>query len=51
MYSDLVEALQGRAPDEMHLALGGVKRERLSFRVADYAAYYRLVVTRPRGAP
>ena len=43
MYSALVEALQGRAPDEMHLALGGVKRERLSFRVADYAAYYRLV--------
>ena len=35
MYSALVEALQGRAPDEMHLALGGVKRERLSFRVAD----------------
>ena len=28
---------------EMHLALGGVRGERVSFRVADYAAYYRLV--------
>ncbi len=27
----------------MHLALGGVERETVSFRVADYAAYYRLV--------
>ena len=27
----------------MHLALGGVQRETVSFRVADYAAYYRLV--------
>ncbi len=43
MYSELVEALQGRAPHKMHLALGGVKRERISFRVADYTAYYRLV--------
>lgn len=43
MYSEMVGALQGRAPDEMHLALGGVARETVSFRVADYAAYYRLV--------
>jgi len=41
MYSALVAALQGRTPDEMHLALGGVQRETVSFRVADYAAYYR----------
>ena len=27
----------------MHLALGGVQRETVSFRVADYAAYYRSV--------
>ena len=43
MYSEILEALQGRAPEKMHLALGGVMRERISFRVADYAAYYRSV--------
>ena len=43
MYSDLVGSLQGRLPEEMHLALGGVAREQVSFRLADYAAYYRLV--------
>ena len=43
LYSALLDALQGRAPEEMHLALGGVEREKISFRVADYAAYYRSV--------
>ena len=43
LYSDMVAALQGAQPQEMHLALGGVQRETVSFRVADYAAYYRLV--------
>ncbi len=43
MYSDMLSALQDRPPVEMHLALGGVQGERVSFRVADYAAYYRLV--------
>ena len=43
LYSDMVQKLQGRQPDEIHLALGGVQRETVSFRVADYAAYYRLV--------
>ncbi|MCY4058990.1 MAG: nuclease, partial [Gammaproteobacteria bacterium] len=43
MYSEILKALQGRAPEEMHLALGGVMREKISFRVADYAAYYRSV--------
>ena len=43
MYSEIVKALQGRAPEEMHLALGGVMREKISLRVADYAAYYRSV--------
>ena len=43
MYSDLVREYQGLAPAEMHLALGGVQGETVSFRVADYAAYYRLV--------
>ena len=43
MYSDLLCEYQGRAPSEMHLALGGVKGETVSFRVANYAAYYRMV--------
>ena len=43
MYSDLVGRIQGTAPDFMHLALGGIARETVSFRVADYAAYYRYV--------
>ena len=43
MYSDMVGKLQGSAPAEMHLALGGVEKEKVSFRVSDYAAYYRLV--------
>ena len=43
LYSDMVRALQGCQPEQMYLALGGVQRETVSFRVADYAAYYRLV--------
>ena len=43
MYSDMVGELQGRPPEKMHLALGGVRAEKVSFRVADYAAYYRMV--------
>ena len=43
MYSDMVAGLQGRLPEEMHLALGGVQAETVSFRVADFAAYCRLV--------
>ncbi len=43
MYSEMVEAIQGRQPEHMHLALGGIARETVSFRVTDYAAYYRLV--------
>ena len=43
MYSDLLGAMQGQLPDRMHLVLGGVQRETVSLRVADYAAYYRLV--------
>lgn len=43
MYSELLGAVQGQSPERMHLALGGVRKERVSFRVADYAAYYRLV--------
>ena len=43
MYSDLLGKMQGRPPERMHLALGGVARQTESLRVADYAAYYRLV--------
>ena len=42
-YSDLVAQIQGCQPEHMHLALGGFAREKVSFRVADYAAYFRLV--------
>ena len=43
MYSELLAALQGQAPQEMHLALGGSQRETVTYRVADYAAYFRMV--------
>ena len=43
MYSDLLREHQGLTPAEMHLAVGGAKGETVSFRVADYAAYYRQV--------
>ena len=43
MYSDLLGRMQGRPPERMHLALGGVARQTENLRVADYAAYYRLV--------
>ena len=44
MYSDMLGALQGMPPAEMHLALGGVQGEQVSFHFSDYAAYYRMVV-------
>ena len=44
MYSEMVTAIQGTAPVKMHLALGGVKGEEVSYRVTDFAAYYRSVV-------
>ncbi|MCY4114836.1 MAG: TM0106 family RecB-like putative nuclease [Chloroflexi bacterium] len=43
MYSNLLGAMQGRQPERMHLALGGVARRTESLRVADFAAYGRLV--------
>ena len=42
MYSHMVGEFQGRPPEAMHLALGGVAQEKVSFRFADFAAYYRL---------
>ena len=40
-YSELVEAIQGIAPEWMHVVLG--TRESQAFRVAEFAAYYRSV--------
>jgi len=40
-YSELVEMIQGVAPEWMHVVLG--TRESQSFRVAEFAAYYRSV--------
>jgi predicted RecB family nuclease len=40
-YSELVEQVQGLAPEWMHVVLG--TRESQSFRVAEFAAYYRSV--------
>ncbi len=43
MYSEMVGAIQGQSPELMHLALGGVTQEKVSYRVADFAAYTRSV--------
>lgn len=40
-YSELVELIQGVAPERMHVVLG--TREMETFRVAEFAAYYRSV--------
>lgn len=46
VYADLLEGVQGRPPERMHLALGGPEPRTESFRLADYAAYYRSVKAR-----
>ena len=44
LYSDLLAQVQGIEPERMHLALGGGDGEnQASFRVVEYAAYYRAV--------
>ena len=43
LYSDLLGVMQGRAPEHMHLALRSGEEGFETFRVADYAAYYRFV--------
>ncbi len=43
LYGELLEAIQGVAPARMHVALGGSERRVESHRVADYAAYVRLI--------
>ncbi len=42
-YVDQLERIQGRRPEELHVALGGSARETVSLRVDDYMAYYRRV--------
>jgi predicted RecB family nuclease len=43
LYSDLVAAVQGRAPSLMHVVRPGQGFPRESFRYEDFAAYYRFV--------
>lgn len=43
LYTELIGAIQGVEPAAMHIALGGSAREVDHLRVADYAAYFRLV--------
>ncbi|MCY4027212.1 MAG: TM0106 family RecB-like putative nuclease [Acidobacteria bacterium] len=44
LYSDLLAMVQGHEPEQMHLALGGGDGHiDASFRVVEYAAYYRAV--------
>jgi len=42
-YVEQLTAIQGLAPERMHVALGGSARTVESHRVADYMAYYRMV--------
>jgi predicted RecB family nuclease len=43
LYADLLERAQGVAPDLVHLALGGPDKPFETFRVKDYAAYFRSI--------
>ncbi|MEX2284819.1 MAG: TM0106 family RecB-like putative nuclease [Gemmatimonadota bacterium] len=43
LYSDLLAKVQGMEPTEVHLALGGPDARTHTFRVADYAAYFRSI--------
>jgi len=44
-YVEQLARVQGCEPEELHLVLGGSAREQVSFRVADFMAYYRRVKT------
>ena len=46
LYSELVESMQGLAPESMHVVKPGPGFVRESFRFAEYSAYYRLVKRR-----
>ena len=43
LYADLLTAVQGVAPENVHLALGGPDAPLVSFRVKHYAAYFRSI--------
>ena len=43
VYADLLAPLQGRLPEQVHVALGGAGHRVESHRLADYFAYYRVV--------
>src|ERR1041384_4471155 len=43
LYAELLKAVQGVAPDSVHLALGGPAAPLQSFRVIHYAAYFRSI--------
>lgn len=43
LYAHLLEKAQGVAPSNVHIALGGPDAHTETFRVADYAAYFRSV--------
>jgi predicted RecB family nuclease len=43
LYADLLERVQGVAPEFVHLALGGPEAPLVSFRVKHYAAYFRAI--------
>jgi predicted RecB family nuclease len=45
-YARMIEAVQGVAPEQVHVVLGREAPTKTSFRVADYAAYHRLVSQR-----
>lgn len=42
-YSDILESLQGRIPDHMHVVSPGKPFDERDYRVSDYMAYYRFV--------
>lgn len=46
VYSDLLEPVQGHAPERIHLYLGGPRPHQQSFRLAHFAAYYRALKRR-----
>lgn len=46
LYSDLLREIQGVSPESMHVVLPGQPFEPETYRVAEYAAYYRYVRAR-----
>ena len=50
LYSELLAALQGLMPEEFHVVTPDLERPVQSFRIQDFAAYFRLVRTRLESA-